>query len=193
MSFSSTPRISKRSRSEDDEEIVSFRKFYKYIDSERYCLDEIQICQMKVSNLLDYKEFENLDYSSKKCIIIASVMIIMILDYNIGFNEVIEYFDINDKEQNIIISMIENENKDWKAIPKDMYYCSKANIEKIFKYAKKFNYNIDIKDEIYNFIKNNLNKINNKTIQNMYKSIINSYNFINADKLYLETIQNFFN
>lgn len=192
----STPSISKRSRAsiyEDEEEPVSFRKFYKYINSEKYCLDDIQICQMKVSNLLNYKEFEDLDYSSKKCIIIASVIIIMILDYNIGFNEIIEYFDINNNEQNIIINMIENDNKDWKAIPKDMYYYSKANINEIFKYAKRFNHSIDIKNEIYNFIKKNLIKINNKTIQDMYKAIIRSYNFINADKLYLETIQNFFN
>jgi hypothetical protein len=175
---------------------ISFAEFNYYCIKNKisnYIIEEIILAHARITNLLQIDEFKNLNFDSKKAILITTVILIC-KDY-----KVIDYFDINVIQKEIINELvhIKNPNESWKFIPNDIFYLSQVGYESIMNFIKQFEKDYDLKKEIINHFENiNKNMITNSILKSQYDSVIQNNiklnNFINSkDKIFNLDIINF--
>lgn len=167
-------KINKNLFIEDERDIsnISFEKFSHYCINNNISediTDEITLCSARVTNLLKFDEFKNLNFDSKKAILIASISLIC------KNNKITEFFDLNTNQQEIITDIlnIKKTNELWKFIPRDMFYLSQVGYNAIIKFTNKFKYNYNIKNEMIKYFNNiNQNNVVNSILKNQYDSLM---------------------
>ena len=151
---------------------ISFEKFSYYCINNNISEDitnEVTLCCARIINLFKFDEFKNLDFDSKRAILIASIMLIC------KNNKVIECFELDINQQEIINELLKfkQTNELWKFIPRDMFYLSQVGYNAIIKFTKKFNYDYNIKNDMINYFENiNKNIVVNPIIKNQYESLL---------------------
>ena len=178
ISISSTKiksqKINKNLFIEDERDIsdISFEKFSYYCINNNISediIDEITLCSARVINLFNFDEFKNLNFDSKKAILIASICLICKND------KITEFFEIDANQQEIINDLLNIKNTDelWKFIPRDIFYLSQVGYSAIIKFTKKFRSNYNIKNEMINYFNNiNQNNVVNPILKNQYDSLM---------------------
>lgn len=174
-----------------NEHYISFAKFHSYCNIfsvSESITNTISTCYMQINNLFETdNEIMYLSATTKKCLMVATF--IKIGSDRINYKDT---FLVSNTESEIIDDMLKEGHKDYRSIPNDYYYYSNGQMDGIFNFIKQFDYNVDIKYKIIDFLKSILNKINNEKIRKGYINIFKNYLIFRNDKITRNDFENYY-